>query len=112
MTSLRIALANVRRGASRDESVDIAAAAIVDAGAAGAAIVCFPECYVPGYRTPDDPGLPPDQAFLENAWGEIAAAARVADIMVALGTERIVDGAARLTVMVVNRDGSIAGWQD
>ena len=29
-----------------------------------------------------------------------------------LGTERVVDDAARLTVLVFNRDGSLAGFQD
>jgi predicted amidohydrolase len=112
MTSLRIALANVRRGADRDESVSIAEQAIAEAGTTGASVVCFPECYVPGYRTPEEPGLPPDQGFLDAAWTRISAAAREANIAVLLGTERIVDGDARLTVLVFNRDGSLAGMQD
>lgn len=112
MNALRIALANVRRGATRDESVTIASAAITQAGSAGASIVCFPECYVPGYRTPDEPGLPPDPGFLEMAWERIADAARWANIAVVLGTERVLDGAARLTALVIDRDGSTVGFQD
>jgi predicted amidohydrolase len=112
MTSLRIALANVRRGARREDSVDIASEAVAQAGASGASIVCFPECYVPGYRTPDEPGLPPDQAFLDAAWTRIATAAGQANVAVILGTERVVDGAARLTALVINRDGSTQGFQD
>jgi predicted amidohydrolase len=112
MASLRIALANIRRGEGRDESVCIAEQAVAEAGKAGASIVCFPECYVPGYRTPDDPGLPPDSAFLDAAWKRIADAARAANVAVLLGTERIVDGSARLTVLVFNRNGSLAGIQD
>ena len=112
MTSLRVALANVRRPSTRDESVVIAAEAVGRAGAEGADIVCFPECYVPGYRTPDDPGLPPDKVFLERAWAAIADAARRANVAVILGTERIVDGEPRLTALVIGRDGKLAGFQD
>src|SRR3954466_14649299 len=106
MTTLRIAPANVRRGADRDESVAIAIEAIARAGETGARIVCFPECYVPGYRTPEEPGLPPAAAFLDDAWKRVADATRAANLTVILGTERIVDGGARLTAMVINPDGS------
>ncbi len=109
---LRIALANVRRAAHRDESVVIATNAVADAGRAGARIVCFPECYVPGYRTPDEPGSAPDTPFLDSAWARVSSAARAANITVVLGTERVVNGTARLTALVINPDGSHAGFQD
>ena len=35
-----------------------------------------------------------------------------ADVAVVLGTERFVDGALLLTALVINRDGTIAGFQD
>jgi predicted amidohydrolase len=54
----------------------------------------------------------PDPAFLERAWTAIAAAAAKANIAVVLGTERVLDGALVITAMVVNRDGTIAGFQD
>lgn len=54
----------------------------------------------------------PDAAFLERAWASIAAAAGKAGVTVILGTERIVDGALRISVLVINRDGTIAGFQD
>jgi predicted amidohydrolase len=50
--------------------------------------------------------------FLERAWSVIAAAAAKADLAVVLGTERIVDGALRISALVVNRNGTIAGFQD
>src|SRR5258707_2072125 len=55
---------------------------------------------------------PPDPAFLECAWSAIAAAAAKANLGVVLGTERVVDGALLATALVVNRDGTIAGFQD
>lgn len=112
MTTVRIALANIRYPSSPDESVALARRAIAQAARERAAVVCFPECYVPGYRFPDKPVPPPDESFLERAWTEIASAAQAANIAVALGTERIVEGAPRITVLVINRDGTRAGFQD
>ena len=112
MATTRIALANIRFPATPDESVTLAERAIRDAAAAGAAVVCFPECYVPGYRASGKPVPPIDPAFLERAWSTIARTASEAAIAVVLGTERVVDGAARITVLVINADGTIAGFQD
>jgi predicted amidohydrolase len=112
MPVVRIALANVAYPASPEASVTGAERWIAAAGEAGAAVVCFPECYVPGYRTAGRQLPPPDPAFLDAAWQRIAAAAAAARISVVLGTERIVDGRARITALVINPDGSIAGFQD
>jgi predicted amidohydrolase len=112
MPMYRIALANLPYPASPEDSVRRAEAAIAEAGAAGAQIVCFPECYVPGYRGLGHAPPPPDPAFLERAWSAIAAAAARARIAVVLGTERLVEGRLRATTLVINADGSRAGWQD
>jgi predicted amidohydrolase len=48
MGPVRIALANLRFPESAGASVRLAEEAIADASARGAAVVCFPECYVPG----------------------------------------------------------------
>ena len=55
---------------------------------------------------------PPDAAFLERAWSAIAAAAAKASVAVVLGTERLVDSALLATALVINPDGTIAGFQD
>jgi predicted amidohydrolase len=86
--------------------------AIAEAGAKGADIICFPECFVPGYRLMSRHVPRVDAAFLEQAWGRVADAARRAHVAVILGTERSVDGALRISTLVVNRDGAIAGFQD
>ena len=112
MTTFRIALANLRHPATREESVSLAEAAIARAGADRAGIVCFPECFVPGYRAPGKAVLPPDAAFLDEAWSAIAAAARQANVAVVLGTERVVNGAPMPTALVIDRDGTVAGFQD
>ena len=112
MSTVRIALANLRYAASPEESVALAVDAIAQAARENAAVICFPECYVPGYRGLGKRPPPPDPAFLEQAWATIAEAAAKANVAVVLGTERVVDGALRITALVVNRDGTMAGFQD
>jgi predicted amidohydrolase len=112
MTTVRIALANLPHPSTRDESVASAEQAIARAGAERADIVCFPECFVPGYRCRGKEVAPPDAAFLEQACSSIAAAAARADVGVVLGTERLVDAHPRIAALVANRDGTIAGFQD
>jgi len=109
---VRIALANCRIPATRQESVHLAIAAIAQAGHANAYVICFPECFVPGCRGPGTTPLEPDSVFLERAWREIADAAKAASITVVLGTERLTDRGLQITACVINADGTIAGWQD
>src|ERR1051326_8657695 len=91
MPSFRIALANIRYPATPDESVTLAEQAIAQASTEHAGLVCFPECYIPGYRGLGKIVPPPDAAFLERAWCAVQAAAAKARIAVVLGTERIVE---------------------
>ena len=112
MTSFRIALANLRYPATPEESVALAGEAIAEAGREHAGIVCFPECFVPGYRGLGKKPPPPDRAFLERAWAAVAAAAATADVAVILGTERVVDGGLLATALVIHRDGTVGGFQD
>lgn len=112
MSIVRIALANIRFPATPDESVALAQQAIAEAAAQRAEIICFPECYVPGYRGSAKRVPPPDRVFLERAWSTIAAAASKEQIAVILGTERLVNDALLATALVIGRDGTIAGFQD
>lgn len=112
MSIVRIALANVRIPASRNESVVVATEAIAEAGVRGARVICFPECFIPGYRWPGVPSPPPDQAFLERAWAAVADAARNANITVILGTERVTERGLQISACVFTADGIVAGWQD
>jgi len=112
MSTFRIALANIQFPATPEESVALAEQAIAQASNERAGLICFPECFVPGYRGMGKRVPPPDPVFLERARSAIAAAAAKANLTVVLGTERIVDDALLITAMVVNRDGTIAGFQD
>src|SRR5262245_9558744 len=112
MATMRVALASVPFPDSPDHSVRLAVDAIDRARAAGAAIVCFPECFVPGYRGLGRRVAPPDAGFLDRAWATIAAAAGRAGIAVVLGTERLVEGRVLISALVINSDGTMAGFQD
>lgn len=112
MSIVRVALANIRYPGSPDESIRLVRQAVGQAAGEDAVIVCFPECYVPGYRVPGKKAPPIDADFLQRAWSSIAGAAASARIAVVLGTERVVVGSARLTALVIDRDGTFAGFQD
>jgi predicted amidohydrolase len=111
-SNFRIALANLRFPASPAESVELARQAVAEASVAGAGLICFPECFVPGYRSADRALPPPNAAFLDGAWAAVADAASRARVMVVLGTERLVAGNLLASALVINPDGTIAGFQD
>jgi predicted amidohydrolase len=112
MPTSRIALANIQFPPTPERSVDLAADAVRAAARAGAELVCFPECYIPGYRAPGGRVAPPQPAFLESAWATIARVAGEVNVGVILGTDRIVDGEYRISALVIDRDGETAGFQD
>lgn len=112
MTPVRIALANLPYPATRGESVALARDAIMSAARQNAAVICFPEAFIPGYRKPGESYPPPDPEFLERAWSDVARAVAEAAITVVLGTERVVDGQPRITTLVIDPDGTRAGFQD
>jgi predicted amidohydrolase len=112
MATVRIALANLSVPATPEASVERATTAIGEAAGRGAVVVCFPECYVPGYRWAGRPRPAPDPAFLDRAWATVAEAARAAHIAVVLGTERVTDRGLLISALVIHADGTTAGWQD
>lgn len=108
----RIALANFKYPATPEQSVKLTEEGITAAAESGAQLVCFPECYVPGYRAATKQVPPPDELFLQDAWSTIAKAAGRAKIGVILGTERIENSLPIATALVINSDGTVAGFQD
>jgi predicted amidohydrolase len=112
MIPFRIALANLEFPPTPQESIPLAEQAIAGAASKGAGLICFPECFIPGYRGAGK-GIPPaDPAFLEGAWSALASAAEQVNVAVVLGTERVVDDRVLISAVVINPDGTIAGFQD
>ncbi|HET8646661.1 MAG TPA: nitrilase-related carbon-nitrogen hydrolase, partial [Vicinamibacteria bacterium] len=60
MNTFRIALANLSFPATPEESVSLAERAVIHASDEGASLICFPECFVPGYRGAGKTVPPPD----------------------------------------------------
>lgn len=112
MSIVRITLANLPFPATPEDSVALAQQVIRQASAERADILCFPECFVPGYRGLGKIVAPADPLFLERAWSAIADAARQAHLAVVLGTERVVHEKLLISALVINPDGSVAGFQD
>ena len=112
MDPFRIALANLPYPDSPEQSIALAEQAVAQAAAEHAGIVCFPECYIPGYRGMGKQVPPPDPVFLERAWSSVRSAAARGKLAVVLGTERVVDAALFITALVIDRNGSVAGFQD
>ncbi len=107
----RIALANLRHPSTAEESIALAVDAIEEAALQDVGIICFPECFFPGYQV--ERRVPPiDAQQLADAWSVIADAAAKANTAVILGTERFVDGVLVLTALVIDDRGSIVGFQD
>jgi predicted amidohydrolase len=111
MSRVRIALANIQAPATPEASVTLAEQAIAQASTERADLICFPECFIPGYRI-GKRMPPPDPVFLERAWSAVAAAAAAGDVAVILGTERVVGHGLLISALVINRDGTRAGFQD
>lgn len=112
MSTVRVALANLRFPNAPEESVTLAERAIAQASSERCDIICFPECFVPGYRAKTKRVPSPDRGFLQFAWSRVQTAAAKANVAVILGTERIVDGGLLASALVVQRNGSAAGFQD
>jgi predicted amidohydrolase len=112
MNAFRIALANIRFPATPEESLALAEKAIGQAATQRACIVCFPECYVPGYRGLGHSVPPPHAAFLGRAWSTLAASAAKVNVAVILGTERVAGDRLLISARVINADGTLAGFQD
>jgi predicted amidohydrolase len=110
--TVRIALATPPYPASGEQSVQIVEELISRAAERGAAVVCFPECYVPGYRGLGKTPPPPNVVFLEGAWDRVSKAAAKARLGVVLGTERVERGALFATTLVIGPDGARLGFQD
>lgn len=109
---VRIALAQLPYPSTPDDAEERVLRAMRDAKDAGAAVVVFPECYVPGYRGLGHAPPAPDASFLERAWKRIEDAARELRVGAVVGTERARNEKSIASVLVVDAGGTRLGFQD
>ncbi len=112
-TMMRIALAQLRHAESLEEGLAKVEDALGRAARRGAAIVCFPECYLPGLRGMwlEAPPPPPDQAALEDALARAQAACRAHKIAAILGTEWQTAQGLQNRAWVISPAGRLLGSQ-
>jgi predicted amidohydrolase len=108
---LRIALASPRVAPTREDGVATAGRFLAEAASRGAAIVCFPETYLPGYRGLDFSPPPPDQRAQERALRDVCDLARGHRVAAIMPMEWASPAGLLNLAFVVNADGTIQGSQ-
>ena len=111
MTQLRIALAQTRQSADREDNRRAIRDAIDAAADRDVQILCFPEAQTVGYRVDIAPtGAPVPVAWLEQLHDEVAASCAKHRMACVLGTEiQSVSGKPYNSTLVIGEDGSLLG---
>jgi predicted amidohydrolase len=110
--TLRIGLASPRVAATREEGLATVGRFLGEAAARGAAIVCFPETYLPGYRGPEFPATPPpDQAAQERTLQGVCELARRHQVAAIAPMEWASPAGLLNVAFVVDADGTVQGCQ-
>jgi predicted amidohydrolase len=108
---LRIGLASPRVATTREEGLATAGRFLAEAASRGAAIVCFPETFLPGYRGLDFPTPPPDQRAQECALQGVSDLARRHRVAAIMPMEWASPAGLLNLAFVVDADGTIQGHQ-
>ena len=108
---MRIALAQVPHPTSFAAGLEAVRKAIAAGAAAGARLVCFPECCLKGMRGTEFPVEALTQEEHDFALAEARAWAAAHRVHVLLPTERPLDGAWQNGAYLVQPDGAVQGYQ-
>src|SRR4051812_13885017 len=102
---MRIALATPRVAASVEEGLERTRHALAEAAGRGAAVVCFPEAYLPGLRGLDFDVPPFDRDQQERALRASAEWARAYKIAAVLGMEWHTAAGRHIAAVVLDARG-------
>src|SRR5207244_12073970 len=100
-----IALASPCVAASLNEGLDKVKTLLSEASAQGAAIVCFPEAYLPGLRGVGIDVLPFGPAEHARMLEAVAQWARTYSVVTILGTERLTEAGRQLAAYGIDDRG-------
>lgn len=106
-----VGLASPRVAVSFDDGLARVDRLLGAAAAQGAAIVCFPEAYLPGLRGVDIDVLPFDRRDQERMLAAVAGMAARHTVAVILGSERLVDAGRQIAAYVFDARGNLLGYQ-
>ncbi len=110
-STLRIGLATVPNAPTVEERLETLDRMLAEAAGQQVAIVCFPEAYIPGLRGFDFSVPPKDQARQEAALERIRQSCAAHGVAAIVGIEWETELGAHNAAAVVNRDGSVQGFQ-
>lgn len=108
---MHVALATPRVAASIEEGLEKVRQSVAEAAARGAAVVCFPEAYLPGLRGLDFDVPPFDRADQERVLRAAGEWARTYHIATILGMEWHTDAGRHIAAVVLDAAGQILGVQ-
>src|SRR5688500_1384620 len=106
-----IALASPRVATSLDDGLDKIKTCLSDASTRGAALVCFPEAYLPGLRGQDFDVVPYDETQQERVLATVAQWARIFGVATILGLEKLTAAGRQIAAFVIDDDGRLRGDQ-
>jgi predicted amidohydrolase len=109
--TLRIGLASPRVAATREDGLATVGRFLTEAAEWGAAIVCFPETYLPGYRGLDFETPPADQEAQERALRGVCDLARAHRVAAIVPMEWASPAGLLNLAFVVDADGEVQGYQ-
>ena len=106
-----VALASPAVASTIDEGLEKTRRFLAEAAEQGAAIVCFPEAYLPGLRGQDFDVLPFEHADEDRVLRAVSQWTKTYGIAAIAGIERITDAGRQIAAVVVDRVGAIQGVQ-
>jgi predicted amidohydrolase len=108
---MKIALASPRVANSIDDALDKIQRLQAEAASQGAAIVCFPEAYLPGLRGLDFEVPPFDPSDQDRALKAVAGWARQYKVATILGMEHVMGASRQIVAAVIDSSGEVMGFQ-